>query len=49
MIQNLWDGLDPNKKRWIVVAGGTLALVGVVALFSSDTKEENRKQHDESR
>lgn len=40
MIQNLWDGLDPNKKRWIVVAGGTLALVGVVALFSSDTKEE---------
>ncbi|EGR2699487.1 MULTISPECIES: TrbI/VirB10 family protein [Vibrio] len=45
---NWWNELDPNKKRWVAVAGGVFVLFVAVSLFSdegtSDSSNKSRKE-----
>ena len=45
-MMNWWAELDPNKKRWVAVAGGVFVLFVVVGLFSSN---ENTSDSSNSR
>jgi len=49
MIKNWWAELDPNKKRWVAVAGGVFVLFVVVGLFSNeDTSDSSNKSRKET-
>ncbi|WP_430732439.1 TrbI/VirB10 family protein [Vibrio vulnificus] len=45
---NWWHELDPNKKRWVAVAGGVFVLFVAVSIFSdegtSDSGNKSRKE-----
>lgn len=43
MIKRFWSELDPNKKRWVAVAGGVFVLFAVVTMFSGEPKKEDKR------
>jgi conjugal transfer pilus assembly protein TraB len=40
MIQRYWNELDPKRKRYVALIGGGIALISVLALFSSRPAHE---------
>lgn len=43
MIKRFWTQLDPNKKRWVSIAGGVFVLFAVVTMFSGEPKKEEAR------
>lgn len=48
MIQKFWTDLDPNKKRWVTIAGGIFVLFSVAALFSDEPDKQQNISRQES-
>ncbi|EFV0380019.1 hypothetical protein KK595_000938 [Salmonella enterica subsp. enterica serovar Typhimurium] len=44
MIKRFWTQLDPNKKRWVSIAGGVFVLFAVVTMFSGEPKKEGKRK-----
>ncbi len=48
MIKRFWTQLDPNKKRWVSIAGGVFVLFAVVTMFSGEPKKEEKRGRQET-
>ncbi|CEE92462.1 hypothetical protein XNA1_2900020 [Xenorhabdus nematophila str. Anatoliense] len=48
MIKRFWTELDPQKKRWVAIAGGLFVLFAVVTMFSGEPKKEEKRGRQET-